>query len=74
MLWMDLLRRGMFHEEKAKKVEFAEEMCNVMKEVRKRHPVAEMNEEEFSAKLRETREMVSAERHERRTKSLQTDE
>ena len=54
--------------------EFAEEMRSLMEEVRATHPFAKMSEEEISRKLRETREIVAAERNERRIKSSQTDQ
>ncbi|MYC94797.1 MAG: hypothetical protein F4X14_07480 [Caldilineaceae bacterium SB0661_bin_32] len=44
--------------------EFAEEMSKLIEEVRATHPFAKMSEEEILARLRETRAIVAAERHE----------
>lgn len=44
--------------------EFAEEMSELIEEVRATHPFAKMSEEEILVRLRETRAIVAAERHE----------
>jgi len=53
--------------------EFAEEVLKLIEEVRATHPFAKMSEEEILVRLRETREIVAAERHERRMQSSQAD-
>ncbi len=45
--------------------EFAEEMLKLIEEVRATHPFAKISEEEILVRLRETREIVAAERHEK---------
>ncbi len=52
--------------------EFAEEMRSLIERVWATHPFAQMSEEEIVKKLRETREVVAAERHETQTKERES--